>query len=141
MLKAKDMMSKNVLSVKRSTPVLEALKILVENDIMDLPVIKDDASPKLVGIVSDKDFLNMLYGSHNWESETVDSIMTTDPDCIDEDATVREVCDCLRSNVFRRVPVVSKEKLVGIISRSDIVSFMCKRLERVGDLGSFLEQP
>ena len=140
MLKAKDMMSKNVVSLKRKTPLLEALKILVENNITGLPVIKDDASQSLAGIVSEKDFLSLLYRDHNWESETVDSIMTANPKCIDEDATVRDVCDCMRLNVFRRVPVVSKGKLLGIISRKDIVSFVKNRLERVGDLESFLEQ-
>ena len=42
--------------------------------------------------------------------------------------------------MFRRVPVVSEGKLLGVISRRDIVSFVKNRLERVGDLESFLEQ-
>jgi CBS domain-containing protein len=140
MLRARDIMIKDVISVKRTTFVLEAMKIMVENNITGLPVIKDDASSSLVGIISEKDFLNLLYGVHDFESETVDSIMTTNPKCIDESATVLEVCDCMRSNVFRRIPVVSKGRLVGIVSRRDIVSFMLNRLERVGDLNSFLEQ-
>ena len=138
MLKAKDMMSKNVVSLKRKTPLLEALRILAENNITGLPVVNEDGSLNLVGIVSEKDFLSLLYGTHNWERETVDSIMTANPAYIDENATAREVCDCFRSNVFRRIPVVSKGKLVGIITTRDIVSFMAKRLERVGNLESFL---
>jgi len=140
MLKAKDMMSKDIISVKRTTSLLEALKIIVESDITGLPVVADDASSSLVGIVSEKDFINLLYGTHNWESETVESVMTANPTGIDENATVRDVCDCMRSNVFRRVPVVSNGKLLGIISRKDIVSFVKNRLERVGDLESFLGQ-
>jgi len=140
MLKARDMMSKDVISVKRTTSLLEALKIMVEHNMTGLPVIKEDTSSDLVGVVSEKDFLNLLYGTHNMESETVASIMTANPKCIDENASVRDVCDCMRSNVFRRVPVVSKGKLLGIVSRRDIVSFMKNRLERVGDLESFLEQ-
>jgi CBS domain-containing protein len=140
MLKARDMMSKDVISVTRATPLFEALKIMVEQNITGLPVVKDDGSSSLVGIVSEKDFLNLLYGAHNMETETVASIMTASPKCIDENATVRDVCDCMRSNTFRRVPVVSEGKLVGLVSRRDIVSFMKNRLERVGDLDSFLEQ-
>jgi CBS domain-containing protein len=140
MLKAKDMMCKDVITVKRTTSLLKALKMIVENNVTGLPVVKDDAPSSLVGIVAEKDFLKLLYGTHNLESETVASIMTHSPKCISEDATIREVCDCMRSNVFRRVPVVSKGKLLGIISRRDIVSFMKNRLERVGDLQSFLEQ-
>ena len=141
MLKAKDMMSKDLVSVKRTASILEALKIIVENDVTGLPVIDDDESASLVGIVCEKDFLSLLYGTHNWETETVDSIMTRNPERLSEEATVREVCDCLRSNVFRRIPVVSKGKLVGVISRRDIAAFMWNRLKRVGNLESFLDQP
>jgi CBS domain-containing protein len=140
-LKAKDMMSTDIISVPRNTSILEALKIMVENNVTGLPVVRDDSSSSLVGIVCEKDFLNLLYGNHNWESETIDTVMTANPVSVDEEATVREVCDCLQANVFRRIPVVSNKKLVGIISRRDIVSFMCKRLQRVGNLDSFLEQP
>ena len=133
-------MCRDVIGVKKGTSVLEALKIIAESNITGLPVIKDDASSSLIGIVSERDFLNLLYGTHNWESETVDSVMTTNPECIDEDATVREVCDLMRSNAFRRVPVVSKGKLVGVVSRRVIVSFMWNRLEHVGDLEGFLKQ-
>jgi CBS domain-containing protein len=140
MLKAKDMMSKKIVSIKQTASILEALKVIVENNITGLPVVRDDSSAGLVGIVCEKDFLDLLYGTHNWEKETVDSIMTIDPERINEEATVRDVCDCLRSNVFRRIPVVSKGKLVGVISRRDITSFMWNRLKRVGDMESFLEQ-
>jgi CBS domain-containing protein len=140
-LKAKDMMSTKIVSISKKASILEALKVIVEKNITGLPVVQDEKSTSLVGIVSEKDFINLLYGPCDWETETVDSIMTSSPESINEDATVREVCDCLKSNVFRRIPVVSKGKLVGLISRRDITSFMWNRLKRVGDLESFLEQP
>ena len=77
---------------------------------------------------------------HSAESETVGSIMTHSPKCIGEDATIREFCDCMRSNVFKRIPVVSKGRLPRIISRRDIVSFMKNQLECVDNLESFLDQ-
>jgi len=49
------------------------------------------------------------------ESQTVGSIMTHRPKYLCDDATIREVCDCIGSNVFRRIPVVSKGRLLGII--------------------------
>ena len=140
MLKARDMMSKDVISVARTTCLFEALKTIVEQNVTGLPVVKEDGSLNLVGIVSEKDFLDLLYGTHNLDTETVGSIMTSSPRYIDENATVRDVCDCMRSNTFRRIPVLSKGKLLGIVSRRDIVAFMKNRLERVGNLDSFLEQ-
>ena len=51
MLKARDIMNTNVVSVKKDTPIFEAVKLLVENNISGLPVVEDDMT--LVGILSE----------------------------------------------------------------------------------------
>ena len=56
MLKAKDIMTKNVISVKKNTPILEALQILAKNDITGIPVVREDMI--LVGVLSEKDARN-----------------------------------------------------------------------------------
>ncbi len=53
MLRARDVMSTNVISVKKDAPIFEAVKLLVENNISGLPVVEDDMT--LVGILSEKD--------------------------------------------------------------------------------------
>jgi len=57
MLEAKDIMTRNVVSVRRDTPVEEALELLLANRISGMPVVEKDMT--LVGIVTEKDFLGL----------------------------------------------------------------------------------
>ena len=129
MLKARDIMTKRVFSVKADTPIFEALKIIASYGISGLPVVEDDMT--LIGIVSEKDVLSLFYNDDDGEI-TVSDFMTQPPLYFDEDESLMDVCDFLRKNVFRRVPITSKGKLVGIISIRDVIEYIlqlkCKRV-------------
>lgn len=123
MLKAGDFMTKNVVSVKRNTPIFEALELLRKNDITGMPVIDEDMT--LVGIITEKDILKLFYTGGNYQDKTVDFFMTQPAVSFGVDESLESVCDFLMVKYFRRVPVVSaKGKLVGIISRPDIIDFI-----------------
>ena len=119
MLRAKDIMSKDVISVKNETPILEAIKILVENHISGLPVVKDDMT--LTGILSEKDAIVLFYESDEAENKTVSDYMTSPAVCFEEGEALLNVCDFLAKNIFRRVPITLNGKLVGIISIRDVL--------------------
>jgi len=122
MLKARDIMTKHVFSVKANTPIYEALKLIASYGISGLPVVKDDMT--LVGIVSEKDVLSLFYNDDDNDEITVSDFMTQPPLFFDEDESLLDVCDFLKKNVFRRVPITSKGKLVGIISIRDLVEYI-----------------
>ncbi len=61
MLKARDIMSTDVISVKKDDPIFDAVKLLMENNISGLPVVEDDMT--LVGILSEKDAVDLFYES------------------------------------------------------------------------------
>jgi CBS domain-containing protein len=123
MLKAGDFMTKNVVSVRRNTPIFEALELLRKNDITGMPVIDDDMT--LVGIITEKDVLKLFYTGGNYQDKKVDFFMTQPAVSFGVDESLESVCDFLMVKYFRRVPVVSaKGKLVGIISRPDIIDFI-----------------
>ncbi len=85
----------------------------------------------LLGIVSEKDVLSLFY-NNNDDEITVDDFMTQPPIFFDENESLLDVCDFLRKNIFRRVPITSEGKLVGIISIRDIVEHILQlRRERV----------
>jgi CBS domain-containing protein len=129
MLKARDIMTKRVISVKANTPIYEALKLIATYGISGLPVVEDDMT--LIGIVSEKDVLSLFYDNDDNEI-TVDDFMTQPPLCFDEDESLLDVCDFLKKNVFRRVPITSKGKLVGIISIRDLIEYILQlRREKV----------
>ena len=126
MLKVGDLMTKNVVSVKKDTPIYEALELLRKNDIAGMPVIDDDKT--LVGIVTEKDVLRLFYTEGGDQDKTVDYFMTQPAVSFGVDESLESVCDFLMVKYFRRVPVVSKKgKLVGVISRPDIIDYIIVR--------------
>jgi len=130
-LKARDIMITNVVSVKTDTPIFEAVKLLVERNISGLPVVEDDMT--LVGILSEKDVVDIFFESKNAENKTVNDYMTEPAVHFEENSAVVNICDFLNKNIFRRVPVTSDGKLVGIISVKDILNSVLQlRQEKVG---------
>ena len=135
MLKAKDIMQSSLITVKQDTPVIEAINILGQNKITGLPVVDDDMN--LVGLVSEKDVLGIAYrlladivGS-TMDTQNVGDIMTKDviSFCIDDN--LADICQCFINKPFRRVPVIDNGKIVGIISRKDIIAHAFEKLTKV----------
>ena len=125
MLEAKDVMTEKVISVTEDTPIYDAVEILVENNISGIPVITDDRT--LVGILTEKDVLSLFYDNEGDENLTVRDFMTPHTVFFEANEKLINVCDYLLNNYFRRVPVVADGKLVGIISRRDIIKHTLKK--------------
>jgi len=119
MLKAKDIMTKDVISVRRDTPVRQALQLMLVHEISGLPVVKEDMT--LVGIVTEKDLLRLLHGPQGTRGKTVKEFMTQPAVHFEEDESLEEICKCLDDVTFRRVPVTKGGKVVGIVSRPDVI--------------------
>lgn len=120
MIRAKDIMSTDVISVKKDEPIFEAVKLLVENHISGLPVVDDNMI--LIGILSEKDVVDLFYEQEEAEGKTVGDYMTHPAVCFDGNNALLNVCNFLVKNIFRRVPITSGGKLVGIISIQDILN-------------------
>lgn len=122
MIKAKNIMTKEVITVKEDTPIYDAVELMPKNDITGIPVVDDDMN--LAGILTEKDVLRLFYAHEHEKDKTVGYFMTRPAITFDEEADLREICDCLMKNHFRRVPVTSAGKLVGIVSRADIIEYV-----------------
>jgi CBS domain-containing protein len=120
--RVKDIMIRDVVTVRANTPILEAMEFVARYDISGLPVVDDDMN--LIGIVSEKDMINLLYESEEQEEKTVNDFMTQPALFFDENESLLDVCDFLKKNVFRRVPITSKGKVVGIISIRDVIEYV-----------------
>jgi len=127
MLQAKDIMQTNLISVTEQTPVHGAIDILAENKITGLPVVDDHG--RLVGIVSEKDILIMAYHKMTdtcdevMNSRKISDVMTSEVVSFRPDNNLADICQCFIGSPFRRVPILDDGRLVGLISRKDIVSF------------------
>lgn len=119
MFEAKKIMKTNLITVKKDTPIYEAIRVLVDCNITGLPVVNDDKT--LAGIISEKDVLKLLYESED-QPDTVEQFMTEDVVTFDQDDNIVDITDSFLEHHFRRVPILADGKLVGIISRKDIIS-------------------
>ncbi|MGA1869421.1 MAG: CBS domain-containing protein [bacterium] len=119
---AKTAMSRNIIIIKEDTLIYDAMKILIDHNITGIPVVTDDM--KIVGIVSEKDLLRPLDNNESIGRLTVSCVMTRDVITFDEDDELIDICRCLVGNEFRRVPILSNGKLVGIITRRDVIKYI-----------------
>jgi CBS domain-containing protein len=107
-----EIMSTQVVSVRPDTPVEDVAGLLSEKRISGVPVLDDDEAP--VGIVSELDIISR-------SGKTAQEIMSTGVITVSEDTPAEDIVEILHSRRVRRVPVISHGKIVGIISRSDLV--------------------
>ena len=133
MLTAEDVMTRDVISVKRDTPIDKAMQIMVEKSISGLPVVEDDMT--LAGIVSEKDVVSLLYDivrqMDSLKGKKVRHFMTERTVSFDKRDSLFDICDFFTKNIFRRVPITSEGRLVGIIGVPDIIKYALKvRRER-----------
>ena len=123
MFEIKNVMITDLITVKKQTPVYEAIRILVDKNITGLPVVNDDMT--LAGIISEKDVMKLLYDIEDKPGK-VEDFMTEIPFSFDQEDSLIDVAECFVKNHFRRVPITSEGKLVGIISRKDIIKYILK---------------
>ena len=125
MYAAKDIMTKNVICIHKDTPIFEAIDLMIINHITGVPVV--DNNKNLVGILTEQDVLRLYYKNEEKINKTVSDFMTQPAIHFDEDEYVQDICDCLRDNSIRRVPITSNGKVVGIISRSEIMKLIIRQ--------------
>ncbi len=123
MFVAKSIMSTEMITVTEETPLYDAMALLVNNSITGIPVVSSDGT--LTGIVSEKDMLELLYNADMGKA-TVGEVMTRDVVYFQDTDDLVDVCEAMLKGHFRRVPILSKGRLVGLISRSDIIRFIIK---------------
>ena len=118
MARARSIMTTNVIYVTKDTDIYEAIETMVANDITGLPVIDSDGT--LVGVVTEKDVLRLLYEVDDHPG-TVADFMSRDVVAFDEDDDLYDLAESFKANHFRRVPILDEGRLVGIVSRKDVI--------------------
>jgi CBS domain-containing protein len=119
MKKAKDIMTKKVITVKPSTTKDELAKLLARNKISGVPVM-DEEGCCVIGVVTEADLLQKV-------GQTVGELMTKEVISVSEDTPMEEIAKILAEKGIKRVPVLKEGKLVGIVSRADIVKAFAEK--------------
>ncbi|MDO8627373.1 MAG: CBS domain-containing protein [Candidatus Diapherotrites archaeon] len=120
---AKELMHKKILSVKPTDPVKKAIALMEANAVSQLPVIENEQS---LGTVSEKILLSGFHGkSKNPEKLAVSKIMEEPLPVLQDNAPFKALQEVL--NYSEAVLISSKGKIVGIISKSDLLKEMIKK--------------
>lgn len=143
-LKARDIMTPDPITVAPDAGVVEAARLMTDNNVGALPVVTED---RLVGLVTEGDlimqdvrieyptYIQLLDGfimyppAHaRFEHElkkavaaTVEDVMTAEPVTVSADAPIEDVATLLSERDVSRLPVLDGDRLVGIVSKHDIV--------------------
>ncbi len=116
---AAQIMRQPALAATRKAPVRDIITHLVVNRISGMPVADPDGT--VVGVVTESDILRVLVEGDPLNRLMAQDIMSPDPITVDVETPVPEVMHTLHAEGILRVPVTESGKLVGIISRSDLI--------------------
>jgi CBS domain-containing protein len=110
---AKEIMTRDIIMVKPQMTVKQLAMLLIKNQISGAPVAAEDG--KIIGIVSEADILAK-------KARQVKGIMSTKVVSVNEETPVEEIAQLMAMHKIKRLPVMKGNKIVGIVSRADIVS-------------------
>ncbi len=152
-MRAHQIMTKDVITVTPHTTIEKAAKIMLQTHISGLPVV-DDAG-KLVGIVSERDFLRrseigtgrrrpawleFFMGPGHAAAEfvhergrKVEDVMTPDPVTVDEETPLEELVRLMEKKDIKRLPVTSGPTLKGIVTRSNLLQAVASMAHEIPD--------
>ena len=119
MFKVMNIATKMVITTRPEAPIYDAIRTLANRNITGLPVV--DADLNLVGILSERDVLELLSETRDRADQTVADYMCTDVFSLDVNANLIDLCDCLVNNNFRSVPITEGGKLHTIATRCDVI--------------------
>lgn len=124
LLKSKN---REIITTAAETGIDEAMGLLIDNAISCLPVLS--SSGKLEGIVSDKDIFRLIFEHRtDFKSFRVSDVMSKDVLVGLADDDMNYVAGMMMKNHVRHIPIVERDKLIGMISQSDIVKTQMKRM-------------
>jgi CBS domain-containing protein len=143
-MRAHQVMNRQVVTVTPETSVVDAADIMLRQRISGLPVV--DGTGRLVGVVSEGDFIRraaigtekergrwlaLLTGADDADTarahgRTVGEIMTATPLTIVEDTPLAEVAHMMEAHGIKRLPVLHGDRLVGIVTRSDLLQAVAR---------------
>lgn len=123
MLKARDIMTTEVITIGPEATLEEAIKTLLTNKISGMPVC--DKEKRVLGVLSERDLLNFVF-SGNVRTAHVKEAMSTKVTSFAPDADIDKISLVMGEKQIRRVPIIENGKLVGVISRRSILRTVLK---------------
>lgn len=127
-IKIKDYMTFQPLTLNKDTPLITAVESLFEHECLGAPVI--DQQKKLIGFLSEEDCLSvMLKRTYHCDMMMkVSDCMRTEVLSVDIEANILAVAESMVGQKPKMYPVLDDDKVVGLITRTQILQAICKHL-------------
>lgn len=111
-----------IFSISPSTSVFHALEIMVEKNVSALLVTENE---KLIGIFSEKDYARKVILKGKASKQTrIGDIMSGNVITVTPESTIDQCMQLMTNNFIRHLPVISEDKVIGIISIGDVVKYI-----------------
>ena len=127
-LKVRACMDESIVPLKTTTPLVEATRSLCKYHLTGLPVVDNDMH--VVGFISEQDCLGIILNESFYgdTDASVADIMVKEVSTISPETSIIDLAEQMKKQRPRIFPVVEQEKLVGIISRTDILTALKRHM-------------
>jgi CBS domain-containing protein len=122
MKKARDIMTANPQVVTPADSVSRAAEIMRDADVGVVPVVEDQGSMRLAGVVTDRDIAIRVVAEGRNGDTTTREVMSSGLATVRPDDDVSSVLNLMKAEQVRRIPVVEGDRLVGIIAQADVAT-------------------
>lgn len=128
-IKVRSCMDESILPLTPDTPLIIATSALCKNKLTGLPVI--DKSLKVIGFLSEQDCIGKILNEsfYGYTDAVVMDVMQTDIVCISPETSIIDLAQQMKSNRPRVYPVVENERLLGVISRTDVLTALKRHIK------------
>ncbi len=124
--KVRDIRQKNVITIQEDKSALDAAKLISEKDISFLVIVKDD---KPIGVITEKDFVRKIAAQDKQSSLIpLSEIMSYKFRWVEPSTEIEDAVQKMLNHNIRRLIVLEDEKLVGVITQTDLTDFLRSKL-------------
>ena len=136
-----NVMTRNPVSAKPDDTAASVARLMRDNDIGPVPIVEDNASKRLVGIVTDRDLaIKVVAEGRDPNTTKVNEVMTRDVVTSRDNDDIRNTMEAMSQHQLRRILVVDAEDgLVGIIAQADIATRL-NEPEKTGEVVKEISQ-
>jgi len=122
----RDIMQKNVITIQEDKSALDTAKLISEKDISFLVIVKDD---KPIGVITERDFVRKIAAQDKQASLIpLSEIMSYKFRWVEPSTEIEDAVQKMLNHNIRRLIVLEDEKLVGVITQTDLTDFLRSRL-------------
>ena len=142
MKKCSDVMTQDPVCCLPTDTVAKAAQLMKSEDVGSIPVIEDQGTMKLIGIVTDRDLaLQVVAPERDAGTTQVEDVMTYEIITCRASDDVQKAVDAMAQHQLRRMPVIDdKHRIVGIISQADVATRI-DRTEETAEMVKEISQP